>query len=134
MPRDYRLYLDDILQSIGSILQYIGPMDFQEFSADRKTVDAVVRNLEVIGEASRNLPDELKKTAPAIEWKKIVALRNILAHEYFQITDSHLGHHSKQASFSAGMLFKAHLSRQSGKLTRPRITISLLMSTDFLSA
>jgi uncharacterized protein with HEPN domain len=62
-------------------------MNFQEFSADRKTVDAVVRNLEVIGEAARNLPDEIKQLAPEIEWKKIVALRNILAHEYFQITD-----------------------------------------------
>ena len=86
MPRDYRLYLDDILESIDTIFQHIGPMNFEEFSADRKTVDAVVRNMEIIGEAARHLPDEIRKLAPEIEWKKIVSLRNILAHEYFNIT------------------------------------------------
>ncbi|RJP64428.1 MAG: DUF86 domain-containing protein [Candidatus Abyssobacteria bacterium SURF_17] len=86
MPRDYRLYLDDILESIDAIIQYVDQMNFDEFSTDRKTVDAVVRNMEVIGEAARNLPDEIKELAPEIEWKKIVALRNVLAHEYFNIT------------------------------------------------
>lgn len=86
MPRDHRLYLDDILESIDTISQYVGTMNFNAFAEDRKTVDAVVRNLEIIGEAARNLPDEMKKLAPDTEWKKIVALRNILAHEYFNIT------------------------------------------------
>jgi uncharacterized protein with HEPN domain len=86
MPRDYRLYLDDILESIDALTQHIGGMNFDEFSADRKTVDAVVRNMEIIAEAARNFPDDIRKLAPEIEWKKIVALRNILAHEYFNIT------------------------------------------------
>lgn len=85
MPRDYRLYLDNVLESIDNIFLYIERMDFEKFAADQKTVDAVVRNLEIIGEAARNLSDEIKQSLPEIEWKKIVAMRNILAHEYFDI-------------------------------------------------
>lgn len=62
-------------------------MDIEKFGSDRKTVDAAVRNLEIIGEASRNLPDEIKGSMPEIDWKKIVGLRNILAHEYFGISN-----------------------------------------------
>ena len=60
-------------------------MDFEQFQSDQKTIDAVVCNLEVIGEAARNLPDGSKVLAPSIEWRKIIAMRNILAHEYFGI-------------------------------------------------
>ena len=87
MPRDHRVYLDDILKSIDRIFLYVEQMDFEEFSADHKTVDAVVRNLEIIGEAARNLPDEVRDSMPEIEWKKIIALRNILIHEYFGVNN-----------------------------------------------
>ena len=60
-------------------------MDFDSFSEDQKTIDAVVRNLEIIGEAARNLPIDVKNSMPDIQWNKIVALRNILTHEYFGI-------------------------------------------------
>ena len=56
------------------------------FANDLKTQDAVIRNLEVIGEAARNLPDEIKAQASHIEWRKIIALRNMLLHEYFGIS------------------------------------------------
>ena len=85
MSRDYRLYLDDILDSINKITLYIEDMDLDVFSTDQKTIDAVVRNLEIIGEAARNLSDEIKESITEIEWKKIVGLRNILIHEYFGI-------------------------------------------------
>jgi len=87
MPRDFKLYLDDILEAIGRILLYIEDMDFEKFASDQKTVDAVVRNLEIIGEAARNLSDEIKQSLPKVEWNKIVGLRNILAHEYFGINN-----------------------------------------------
>ena len=61
-------------------------MDFPQFVNDSKTVDAVVHNLAVIDEASRSLPDDIKAAAPNIEWKKIVALRNLLVHEYFGVS------------------------------------------------
>ncbi|MCL6584615.1 MAG: DUF86 domain-containing protein [bacterium] len=83
--RDFRLYLDDIIESIKQIRLYVQGMSMEAFSEDRKTQDAVVRNLEIIGEAAGKLPDEVLKNAPQIEWRKIRALRNILAHEYFAI-------------------------------------------------
>jgi uncharacterized protein with HEPN domain len=61
-------------------------MDINDFSSDRKTQDAVIRNLEVVGEASRNLSDELKAQVTEIEWSKIIGFRNILAHEYFGVS------------------------------------------------
>ncbi len=86
MPRDYRLYLDDILEAIARIREYVQDIDETEFGSDRKTQDAVIRNLETIGEASRNLSDSLKDEVKEIEWHKIIGLRNILAHEYFGIS------------------------------------------------
>ena len=59
--------------------------DEEAFTTDRKTQDAVIRNLEIIGEAAGNLPEQLPKTAPEIDWRKIRGLRNILIHEYFGI-------------------------------------------------
>ena len=60
-------------------------MDYKAFEADRKTQDAVIRNLEIIGEAARILPDEIRDKAAEIQWYKIIALRNILIHEYFGV-------------------------------------------------
>jgi uncharacterized protein with HEPN domain len=86
MHRDYGLYLDDILEAIDRIREYVQGMDAEAFSSDRKTQDAVIRNLEVIGEASRNLSEELKVRSNQIEWSKIIGFRNILAHEYFGVS------------------------------------------------
>jgi uncharacterized protein with HEPN domain len=85
MPRDFRLYLDDILEAIHQIRTYITDPDEDAFARDRKTQDAVIRNLEIIGEAAGNLPDQFQKLAPEIDWRKIKGLRNILIHEYFGI-------------------------------------------------
>jgi uncharacterized protein with HEPN domain len=86
MPRDIRLYLDDMLEAIRAIREYTGGMTFESFASDRKTIDAVVRNLEIIGEAARNLPEEVKDKSGEIEWRKIIGLRNLLIHEYFGIS------------------------------------------------
>jgi uncharacterized protein with HEPN domain len=86
MPRDYRLYLDDILEAIGNIREYVTGLDYDAFARDKKTRDAVVRNLEVIGEAAGRLPESLRSADPEIEWRKIMNLRNILAHEYFGVS------------------------------------------------
>lgn len=85
MPRDYRVYVDDILEACRKILQFTGAMSFEEFESDPKTQDAVIRNFEVIGEAARRLPDSMKARYADIEWAKMVAFRNILIHEYFGI-------------------------------------------------
>ena len=86
MPRDPRLYLDDVLEAIGNIREYTTGLDYADFARDKKTQDAVVRNLEVIGEAANRLPETLCAAASEIEWRKIVGLRNILIHEYFGIS------------------------------------------------
>jgi len=86
MHRDPSLYLDDILDAIIRIREYTGSMSYDLFTKDRKTQDAVVRNLEVIGEAVGRLPERVKQQTREIEWQKIVGLRNILAHEYFGIS------------------------------------------------
>ena len=85
MPREYKLYLSDILEAQGRIREYTKDMAYKEFACSKITIDAVIRNLEVIGEAACKLPPEIKAKAPDIEWRKIVAMRNILTHEYFGI-------------------------------------------------
>lgn len=85
MLRDYKQQLDDILQAITFIREYIKDMDYKAFEADRKTQDAVIRNLEIIGEAARTIPGKVRDKAAEIEWYKIIALRNILIHEYFGV-------------------------------------------------
>ncbi|MBS3817325.1 MAG: DUF86 domain-containing protein [Candidatus Thermoplasmatota archaeon] len=62
-------------------------MTFEEFKTDEKTMDAVLRNLEVIGEAVKNLPDEIKENNQGIDWKGISGLRDILSHAYFGVDD-----------------------------------------------
>ncbi len=85
MPRDHRIYLTGILEAVRRILSYTEGMSLEDFEKSLVTVDAVVRNLEVIGEAAGRIPDEIQAEAPAIEWRKIIALRNVLAHEYFGV-------------------------------------------------
>jgi uncharacterized protein with HEPN domain len=86
MHRDPRLYLDDILEAIHKIRDYTAGMDYTAFSKDTKTQDAVIRNLEIIGEAAGRLQEPVRVVSPDIEWRKIVGLRNILIHEYFGVS------------------------------------------------
>ncbi len=85
MPRDSKVYLDDVAQAIRKINSYLAKLNQKQFAEDEKTVDAVIRNLEIIGEAVKRLPDEIRRKYPEIDWKKIAGLRDILAHEYYGI-------------------------------------------------
>ena len=85
MSRNVSLYLADIADSCRQILQYTDGMAPLQFRADRKTVDAVVRNLEVIGEAVKYLPASVRDRRPDIDWRKIAGLRDILIHAYFGV-------------------------------------------------
>jgi uncharacterized protein with HEPN domain len=87
MRRDFRVRLDDILGAISNIEEYIERLAFEDFKWDRKTQDAVIRNLGIIGEAANHLPDNIKDTCKdRIEWEKIRSFRNIVIHEYFSVT------------------------------------------------
>jgi uncharacterized protein with HEPN domain len=85
--RGAELYLEDIKNSIEKIEGYVTEIDFEKFSKDEKTIDAVIRNLEIIGEAVNNLPEEIKSQNPEIPWKEAVGMRNKVAHEYFGVDD-----------------------------------------------
>lgn len=84
MKRNYNLYLEDILESINAIDEYIKGLDFESFENTSLVKDAVVWRLAIIGEASTHLSKELKNKID-VPWKRIIAMRNILAHEYFDI-------------------------------------------------
>jgi len=84
--REWRLYVEDIQESIELVEKYVENMEFEDFKADRKTIDAVVRNFEIIGEASKFIPEDIKKDHPDVDWKGVVGLRNRIAHEYFGIS------------------------------------------------
>ncbi len=86
MPRDWLQQLDDIQKATGKIKAYVAGLDFDAFMADGKTQDAVIRNLEIIGEAAGSLPGAVKERVPGIQWRKITALRNLLIHEYFGVS------------------------------------------------
>ena len=86
MPRDFRLQIEDILAAILKIRAYVNDMNYDAFCADSKTQDAVVRNLEIIGEAARSLPEDMKAITTTVDWRKIIGLRNLLIHEYFGIS------------------------------------------------
>lgn len=83
--RSYLMYLKDIQISMSRIFEYIDGYGFIQFKQDYKTVDAVIRNFEVIGEASKNLPNALKDKYPSIPWQEMYYLRNKVSHEYFGI-------------------------------------------------
>ena len=83
--RDYKLYLDDMLEAINRIEKYSKGMTLKRLKTDTLVLDGIVRNLEIIGEGAKNIPSQIKEKHLEIEWKKIAGLRDILAHEYFGI-------------------------------------------------
>ena len=83
--RTYQMYLLDMQLAMNRISEYIEGYDFNSFRQDYKTVDAVIRNFEVIGEAAKNLPGEVKEKHPEIPWQEMYYLRNKVSHEYFGI-------------------------------------------------
>ncbi len=84
MKRDYKLYLNDIKESIAKIEKYLKDVSEEQFKSDEKLQDAATRRLEIIGEASRNIPRSLKEKNPHVPWAKIEQYRDFIAHSYFE--------------------------------------------------
>ncbi len=83
--RTSALYLQDIKIAIEKILRFVEGMRYEDFLQDEKTLDSVVRNFEIIGEASKSLPENIRSLAETVPWKKVIRMRNKLIHEYWGV-------------------------------------------------
>ncbi len=83
--RNILLYLTDIHDSINKINDFAQGMTFQAFSSDARTIDAIVRNIEIIGEAARHIPNHIQLSYPTVPWKQIIGSRAKVVHEYFGV-------------------------------------------------
>ncbi|HPI20831.1 MAG TPA: DUF86 domain-containing protein [Candidatus Kapabacteria bacterium] len=88
MKRDLLLFLNDIKNSTADIIDFTHDIDYKRFINDKKTIYAVIRALEIIGEAAKKIPISLRKKYPEIEWKNMAGIRDILIYEYFGVNIS----------------------------------------------
>ena len=87
MSRDVILYVDDMLEACRRVIQYTDGLDRNGLTADTKTHDAVLRNLEILGEAGKSVPAEIRARDEDIAWRRIAGLRDVLAHAYFGVDE-----------------------------------------------
>ena len=90
MSRSWRLFLEDILEASERILRYSAGKDLATFSADDMAYDAVLRNLQIIGEAAKAVPADVRQRHPEVDWKGMAGLRDVLAHAYFGLDNDTL--------------------------------------------
>jgi len=83
--RDYRLFLQDILKSMDSIQGFVAGMTLDDFIADDKTSSAVIRKLEIVGEAVKQIPSTIREQYPEVTWKEMAGMRDVLIHFYFGV-------------------------------------------------
>ncbi len=85
MQKQYKIYLEDILEASEKIEIYVRGLTYEEFTKNSLVVDGIIRNLAIIGEAVKSIPSEIKKKHTDIEWKKVAGLRDIIVHKYSEV-------------------------------------------------
>ncbi|EKD37589.1 MAG: hypothetical protein ACD_75C01076G0003 [uncultured bacterium] len=85
MSRSTDLYIKDLLENMKDAEGFIQGMSYEQFGADKRTLNAVLRSIEVIGEATKNIPDEIRDRYPAVPWKEMAGMRDKLIHSYFGV-------------------------------------------------
>jgi len=83
--RDFDVYIEDIVSAINCIEEYTRKMSYAKFAGDKKTVDAVIRNFEIIGEAAKHIPERIKTKYPNVPWRDMTGMRDRLIHGYFGV-------------------------------------------------
>ena len=87
MSREWSFFLADMIEACRRVLAYTAGMDREEFLRDRKAYDATVRNLEILGEAAKGIPDDVRIRHPQVPWRDIAGFRDVLSHAYFGIDE-----------------------------------------------
>lgn len=83
--RNTKLYIDDIAEALRNVIEFTAGLSQAEFSSDKRTRDATIRNLEIVGEAAKKVPEAIRLLAGDIPWRRLAGLRDILIHDYFGI-------------------------------------------------
>lgn len=112
MTRNPLLYLNDIVESIARIQQYTANLTFDTFAANNMVIDAVVRNLEIIGEAAAHISENIQSLYPEVAWYEMKGMRNIVAHEYFRVDLEIVWKTAHESLPSLGLLIKRILEEQ----------------------
>jgi uncharacterized protein with HEPN domain len=101
-----------MLQSMNRIEEYLGELDFRKFKMNYLVVDAIIRNFEIIGEASKNIPTDIQEKYPEIPWRKMYGLRNLIAHEYYGIDYEMIWEIAKKIYPETGLIYKRLLKKK----------------------
>jgi len=86
MKRDYKLFINDIKESVKQIEEYLKGISKEQFIENRMLQDAIVRRLEIIGEASKNIPPALREKNKQVSWSELSQFRNLMAHSYYEVS------------------------------------------------
>ena len=87
MSRSWELFLRDMLAAARKVVLFTSDRQLESFAADEMAYDATLRNLEVLGEAAKNIPEEVRQRQPDVDWRGLAGLRDVLAHAYFALDD-----------------------------------------------